>query len=1306
MTDTRGVFSLKVARIFKSKGEWTPLDQVWSAPSGRGGTTPNFGYFAAGNSPSSLSSIDKIDFANDTTAVVPGTNFTYEYYSWFGSTSSSVAGYFGGGSSPTGRMDKLDYSNDTVAYTPGLDLGERERPVATGNKDAGYFAGGKHGGSFSSVIKVSYLSDTKETLPSGANLFAGRYWIYGASSTTAGYFAGGRDPSLPPYSNTSKTDKLTYSTDTTALAPGANLTASNYMFNGASIGNSTNGYFSGGGLSSGRSITDKLTYSNDTTARLPGANLPDSGRHSFAGVGNNDFGYFGGGEVSYSVVNTVLKFNYSNDTMAAEPGASLSVNRRRLGATGPRNFALPQPTFQLAAPGNPFVRFSDGAPGSPNTGYYGGGYDNPSDNLSDRSVEKLDFSTETSTRTSLISFSEQRYNHAATGNQTHGYFAGGQETVPTPATMDKVEYFTDTSAAAPSGANLSQARGRQGAVSSATAGYFGGGDAFGVFNMSTMDKLTYSTDTTARLPGANLTEGRKDIAATGNTTQGYFIASEGPEYTIVEKLTYSNDTLARVPSANMPTPGRGNAGATGNTTHGYFGGGDPGSRSNMDKITYSNDAAEAIPAGDLSTGRAHVRATGNHDAGYWAGGGGSTEFSIVDKLNYSSETTARVPGANLSAPRARHAASAARANGSTIISPPTATPTPSISSNPQLSPTPNFGYFGGGYPGRATVDKTNFGSDTTAALPSNGNLSSGRGFLNGATGSTTAGYFAGGYENISTMDKTTYSSDTTAAVPGANLTAGRHYLAATTSPSAGYFGGGRDTVATPYHSLMDKLTYSTDTMAAVPGANLPQGRGYLAATGNADAGYFNGGRDTFGPKSSMDKLTYSTETTATLPSGADLSLAPRQNIAATGNATHGYFGGGNYPAVSTMDKVTYSTDTTAYTPGANLITRRARHAATGNATHGYFASGWDDSAALSSMEKTTYASDTTAALPSSADLTNITNQRTQAATSSRANGLSGTAPITAGPNTGYFAAGNSFAGALSTVEKLDYSSETIAVVPSAVLTNQTYGNAATNSSVAGYFGAGVVGPYTTMDKLIYASDTTSQIPGASLANETYYLAATGNADAGYFGGGRYSIAAIDKVTYSTDTRSTLPSQFSPGRQRFAATGNQTHGYFCGGKQNDSDPSPQYSTTYKTTYSSDTSAQVPGAALSASRYALAATGSLDAAYFGGGDTTSNGSFSGAATIMDKLTYSTDTTAALPGADLLTERKALAATGNVTQGYFSGGAKAGLQYSSVEKVTYSTDTTSVVPSDADLEQTKYYLSATGARANGLCFGSNLI
>jgi hypothetical protein len=40
------------------------------------------------------------------------------------------------------------------------------------------------------------------------------------------------------------------------------------------------------------------------------------------------------------------------------------------------------------------------------------------------------------------------------------------------------------------------------------------------------------------------------------------------------------------------------------------------------------------------------------------------------------------------------------------------------------------------------------------------------------------------------MDKVTYSSDTTAAVPGANLSVARYGLAATGNSTAGYFGGG------------------------------------------------------------------------------------------------------------------------------------------------------------------------------------------------------------------------------------------------------------------------------------------------------------------------------------------------------------------------------------------------------------------------------------------------------------------------------------------------------------------------------------
>ena len=75
------------------------------------------------------------------------------------------------------------------------------------------------------------------------------------------------------------------------------------------------------------------------------------------------------------------------------------------------------------------------------------------------------------------------------------------------------------------------------------------------------------------------------------------------------------------------------------------------------------------------------------------------------------------------------------------------------------------------------------------------------------------------------MDKVTYSSDTTAAVPGAFLSVARYSLAATGNSTAGYFGGGG-----PARSTMEKVTYSSDTTAEVPGAFLSIGRAALAAS--------------------------------------------------------------------------------------------------------------------------------------------------------------------------------------------------------------------------------------------------------------------------------------------------------------------------------------------------------------------------------------------------------------------------------------------------------------------------------------------
>ncbi len=295
-------------------------------------------------------------------------------------------------------------------------------------------------------------------------------------------------------------------------------------------------------------------------------------------------------------------------------------------------------------------------------------------------------------------------------------------------------------------------------------------------------------------------------------------------------------------------------------------------------------------------------------AGYFGGGFLSpAPRSTMDKVTYASDTTAAVPGANLSVAR-----NSLGATGSSTA-----------------------GYFAGGNssgPIHSTTDKVTYSTDTRSTIPG-ASLSSPR-YGSGATGNSIAGYFGGGSEPayVTTMDKITYSTDTRSTVPGAALSAARYYLAATGSSSAGYFGGGtQNVVPQPIYSIMDKLTYSSDTAAAVPGAFLSDARFSLAATGSSTAGYFGGGTSSGGARSIIDKVTYASDTTAVIP-GTFLS-ADRYNLAATGNSTAGYFGGGNsspgfpIPVRSTMDKVSYSTDTRTTVAGASLSVARVNLAA-------------------------------------------------------------------------------------------------------------------------------------------------------------------------------------------------------------------------------------------------------------------------------------------------------------------------------------------------------------------------------------------
>jgi hypothetical protein len=315
------------------------------------------------------------------------------------------------------------------------------------------------------------------------------------------------------------------------------------------------------------------------------------------------------------------------------------------------------------------------------------------------------------------------------------------------------------------------------------------------------------------------------------------------------------------------------------------------------KIIYDGTLARWRPMNSLLIEMDHKYSL---TKGFFAGGTTPTVVATADRTTYSSETTVAVAGANLS--QARYILGAAG--------------------------NADKGFFSGGYTSVAvaTADRTTYSSETTAAV-AGANLSQAR-YSPGGAGNADKGFFSGGFGPtvVATADRTTYSSETTAAVAGANLSQARYALAAAGNADKGFFsGGGIDIFSTPA-TTTDRTTYSTETTAAVAGANLSQARYTLGAAGNADKGFFSGGGTPSVLATTTDRTTYSSETTAAV-AGANLSQA-RNALAAAGNVDKGFFSGGSNPTiVATADRTTYSTETTAAVAGANLSQARSGPAA-------------------------------------------------------------------------------------------------------------------------------------------------------------------------------------------------------------------------------------------------------------------------------------------------------------------------------------------------------------------------------------------
>jgi hypothetical protein len=92
----------------------------------------------------------------------------------------------------------------------------------------------------------------------------------------------------------------------------------------AATGNSSFGYFGGGGNPGSVSTVDRIDYSNDTATASPKGPL-SAARYRLAATGNSSYGYFGGGFPGTR--STVDRIDYSNDTATASLKGPLSLAR-------------------------------------------------------------------------------------------------------------------------------------------------------------------------------------------------------------------------------------------------------------------------------------------------------------------------------------------------------------------------------------------------------------------------------------------------------------------------------------------------------------------------------------------------------------------------------------------------------------------------------------------------------------------------------------------------------------------------------------------------------------------------------------------------------------------------------------------------------------------------------------------------------------------------------------------------------------------------------------------------------------------
>ena len=264
----------------------------------------------------------------------------------------------------------------------------------------GYISGGTI--SPDAIERFSFTSDGNAT--DVGDLFEGRYYCSGQSSSTHGYTSAGE----PGAKNT--IDKFPFTSGFTTATDVGNLTGGRNKVAGQSSIPNGYGYNTGGG-----NVIDKFSFSSDGDATVAGYTLTT--RSNVTGQSSATHGYT---SANSPITTDIDKFPFSSDDDATDVG-----------------------DLTLA-------RSNTSGQSSATHGYTSGGYTTgPGDAGRDDTIDKFPFSTDANA-TDIGQLSASRNGSAGQSSTTHGYTSGGYEPAPVGKTshIDKFPFASDFSGTA------------------------------------------------------------------------------------------------------------------------------------------------------------------------------------------------------------------------------------------------------------------------------------------------------------------------------------------------------------------------------------------------------------------------------------------------------------------------------------------------------------------------------------------------------------------------------------------------------------------------------------------------------------------------------------------------------------------------------------------------------------------------------------------------------------------------------------------------------------------------------------------